>query len=88
MAGSHLGLEGYIVEMSEEMFHVCQGVSGEQVSLQHNVNLSNPNKLNRLKFRNITWTIAVLITGSHQCYLCSQVPKLPPMMMIFKLATI
>ena len=88
MAGLHLGLEGYIVEMSEEMFHVCQGVSGEQVSLQHNVNLSNPNKLNRLKFRNITWTIAVLITGSHQRYLSSQVPKLPPMMMIFKSATI
>jgi ribosomal protein L24 len=32
VAGSHLGLEGYIVQMSEEIFHVCQDISGEQAS--------------------------------------------------------
>ena len=44
VAGSYLGLEGYIVEMNEEIFHVCQGVSGEQVSLQLSINLSNSNE--------------------------------------------
>jgi transcription elongation factor len=32
VAGSHLGLEGYIIQMSEEIFHVCQDISGEQAS--------------------------------------------------------
>jgi len=35
IAGSYLGLEGYIVEMSQEILHICQAISEQQVSWWH-----------------------------------------------------
>ncbi|KAG1896777.1 uncharacterized protein F5891DRAFT_983199 [Suillus fuscotomentosus] len=33
VAGSHLGLEGHIVEMDKEIFRVCQGISMEEIQV-------------------------------------------------------
>jgi hypothetical protein len=33
VAGPYLGLEGQIIQISNNMFHVCQGVSKEEVRL-------------------------------------------------------
>jgi transcription elongation factor len=45
VAGSYLGLEGYILEMSEEIFDLRQDISGEQVSLWQFRHSHNPDTL-------------------------------------------
>lgn len=36
VAGSYLGLEGHIIQMCEDTFHVCQAATNEQVSSNYN----------------------------------------------------
>lgn len=36
VAGSYMGLEGHIVQISDDMFHVCQDVSKEEVTFSLN----------------------------------------------------
>jgi ribosomal protein L24 len=35
VAGPYLGLEGHIIQISDDMFHICQAVSKEEVAFTH-----------------------------------------------------